>query len=90
MSPLQPGDLVVALPVDACSIGHPPWHRDFSHPDMNRKTYLVTAVGFSRFGKRPIVGVAGRKGRYCAGCFARTEPTALIGIARKSRILEQA
>ena len=57
---------------------------------MNSKTYLVTSIGFSRFGNRPTVGVAGRHGRFCAGCFAKQKPPARAEIERKARILEKA
>jgi len=88
MTPIHPGDLVIAVPIEACAIGHPPWHEEFSHPEMNSKTFMVTWSGFSPFGKRPIIGVAGRRGRFCAGCFAKQNPRMLKAEQRRARVLE--
>ena len=90
MTPINPGDLVVAVPIDACAIGHPAWHEEFSHPEMNSKSFMVTWTGFSHLGKRPIIRVAGRRGRFCAGCFAKQNPRKLEAEKRRARVLENA
>lgn len=88
MTDLHVGDLVIALPIGDCSIGHPDWHSDFANPDMNQRTYMVTWTGFSAYWKRPIVGVAGRTGHFCAGCFAKRKPVPAIAEERAVRRLE--
>lgn len=77
MADIHPGDLVIAVPIGECSIGHPAWHDDFNDPRMDRKSYLVSWTGHSPFGKRPMIGVAGRSGHFCAGCFVKQAPPAL-------------
>ena len=74
MPDIHPGDLVVAVPIEDCAFGHPAWHEDFAHPEMDRKTFMVIWSGFSAYWKRPIIGVAGRRGHFCAGCFAKQSP----------------
>lgn len=74
MTDITPGDLVLAVPIGDCTIGHNAWHQDFAHPEMDQRRYLVTWSGFSRYWRRPIIAVAGRKGLFCAGCFARQKP----------------
>lgn len=88
MTDIHAGDLVIAIPMEDCPIGHPPWHRDFANPDMNRKTYMVTWAGVSAFWKRPIIGVAGRAGHFCAGCFTRQLPARQRAVERIARIAE--
>jgi len=79
MTELHIGDLVIALPITECSIGHPLWHRAFANPEMNGRTYMVTWAGHSAYWKRPIIGVAGRSGHFCAGCFAKRRMAASSG-----------
>lgn len=86
MTDINPGDLVVAVPITDCTIGHPDWHRDFAHPEMDRKTYMVTWSGRSAYWKRPIIAVAGRPDHFCAGCFARQSPSQELAVQRKSML----
>jgi hypothetical protein len=90
MTSINPGDLVIAVPIHDCAIGHPAWHEEFSHPEMNSKSFMVTWAGFSHFAKRPIIRVAGRRGRFCAGCFAKQDPGKLEADQRRTRFLENA
>jgi hypothetical protein len=88
MTDLNPGDFVRAVPIGDCAIGHTAWHQDFAHPEMDRKAYIVTRSGFSRYWRRPIIAVAGRKGQFCAGCFARHEPPEGVAVRREARAPE--
>lgn len=88
MPNIQPGDLVVAIPIDDCTIGHPAWHEGFAHPEMDRKTFMVLWSGFSAYWKRPIVGVAGRRGHFCAGCFAKQSPPEGLADKHREPVLE--
>ena len=88
MTNIQPGDLVIAIPIGNCSIGHPDWHQDFAHPEMNEKSYMVTWSGVSPYWKRPIIAVAGRQGHFCAGCFVKQKPMQPRAVKRVVRILE--
>lgn len=74
MTDICAGDMVVAVPIEDCAIGHPDWHRDFAHHEMDRKTYLVIWSGASAYSTRPLIAVAGRSGHFCAGCFAKKLP----------------
>lgn len=89
MTDIRAGDLVIAVPIDDCLIGHPDWHEDFANPEMNRKSYMVTWSGFSTYWKRPIIDVAGRQGHFCAGCFVKRKPARQIEV-RTAHILEPA
>jgi len=89
MTDIQPGDLVIAVPIADCSIGHPDWHLDFGNPEMNRKSYIVTWCGFSEYWKRPIIDVAGRPEHFCAGCFVR-QMAAPVSVERTARAREPA
>jgi len=88
MTHIHAGDLVIAVPIDECSIGHPAWHVGLDHPEMNRKSYIVTWAGFSEFGRRPMIGVAGRREHFCAGCFAKQKPAEPVAAERRIRIAE--
>ena len=88
MADIVAGDLVIAVPIGSCSIGHPGWQREFDHPEMNEKAYLVTWTGFSAYWKRPIIAVAGRPGHFCAGCFARRKQPEPLAAERAARRLE--
>lgn len=86
MTDIIAGDLVIAVPINDCRIGHPGWQENFDHPEMSRKSYMVTWSGFSAYWKRPIIAVAGRPGHFCAGCFAKQEqpePPARQRLARR-------
>jgi len=74
MTEIYAGDMVLAVPIEECTIGHPHWHRDFAHPEMDGKAYMVTWSGISPASKRPLLAVAGRTGHFCAGCFAKQLP----------------
>lgn len=87
MTNIQAGDLVTAVPIEECTIGHPAWHEDYDNPEMNRKRYIVTWFGYSALGRRPIVRVAGRPEHFCAGCFIKHEPPAQSAGRRRSRVL---
>ncbi|KRB80621.1 hypothetical protein ASE00_16370 [Sphingomonas sp. Root710] len=87
MTDLHPGDLVIAVPISECQLGHPDWHTNFAHPEMDQRTYLVTWVGLSNYWKRPVVAVAGRQGHFCAGCFAKQSPQDGRAIAISKRAL---
>lgn len=82
---IDAGDLVVALSIDDCAIGHPDWHEDFANPDMNEKHYMVIWSGFSVYWQRPVISVAGRPGHFCAGCFAKAPPPSEAGDRRVTR-----
>lgn len=88
MTNMNVGDLVIAVPIGDCSIGHPPWQREFDHPEMDEKAYMVTWAGFSAYWKRPIIAVAGRRGHFCAGCFAKRQRPAPLAETRAVRRLE--
>lgn len=88
MTSLHAGDLVIAIPINDCSIGHPDWHRDFANPEMNQKSYMVTWSGFSAYWKRPIIGIAGRAGHFCAGCFVKQKPARPVAEERVMRVPE--
>jgi hypothetical protein len=88
MTNIHAGDFVIAIPIGDCSIGHADWHQDFANPDMNQKSYLVTWSGFCPYWKRPIIGVAGRAGHFCAGCFVKQKPFLHRPEERIIRVLE--
>lgn len=88
MTDIHAGDLVVALPIQDCAIGHPGWHGDFANPEMNDKAYMVTWAGVSAYWRRPIIAVAGRHGHFCAGCFAKRRPPEPAREARVVRVAE--
>lgn len=90
MTPITPGDVVIAVPINDCAIGHPAWHEEFSHPDMNSKSFMVTWTGFSPLAQRPMIRVAGRRDRFCAGCFAKQNPRKLEYEEPRARVLEGA
>jgi hypothetical protein len=46
---------------------------------------MVTWSGFSTYLKRPILSVAGRRGHFCAGCFAKQAPPRLSLERRQER-----
>jgi hypothetical protein len=86
MTDIRAGDLVIAIPIANCSLGHPEWQEEWDNPEMDRRAYMVTWSGFSAYWKRPILAVAGRRGHFCAGCFvkqARPEPAAETRTARR-------
>ncbi len=85
MTDIHAGDLVIAVPIQDCAFGHPAWHAAFQHPEMDRKAYMVTWSGFSTYLKRPILSVAGRRGHFCAGCFAKQAPPRLSLERRQER-----
>ena len=87
MTNIHAGDLVTAVPIDECTIGHPAWHEDYDNPEMNRNRYLVTWTGYSALGRRPTVRVAGRPEHFCAGCFVKQEPSARSVGRQRSRVL---
>ena len=89
MTDIDPGDLVLAVPINDCAIGHHAWHQDFAHPEMDKKAYIVTWSGFSRYWRRPIISVAGRHGQFCAGCFAKQKPPEGVREERKARVPER-
>ena len=88
MTDISAGDLVVAIPIGDCRIGHPPWQAEFDNPNMTDHAYLVTWAGFSAYWGRPIVGVAGRQGHFCAGCFVKREQPGRQAGRRVARRLE--
>ncbi|RYE47295.1 MAG: hypothetical protein EOP21_05965 [Hyphomicrobiales bacterium] len=88
MNHIDAGDVVIAVPITDCSIGHPPWQENFDNPEMDRKTYMVTWSGFSAYWKRPILSVAGRRGHFCAGCFAKQKPLEPVCMERREAVLE--
>jgi len=90
MTDIHAGDLVMAVPIGDCAIGHPAWHGDFDHPDMTRRAYIVTWAGYSAYWHRPVIAVAGRRGRYCAGCFARRQSAQPLRRERVARHLARA
>ncbi len=90
MAEIDAGDRVVAVPISDCAIGHLSWHEEFNNPDMDQKAYMVTWSGYSRYWQRPIIRVAGRKGHFCAGCFAKQRPPERVTKVRSVRILENA
>ncbi len=85
MTDLNPGDFVVAVPIGDCAIGHTARHQEFAHPEMDRKAYIVTRSSFSRYWRRPVIAVAGRKRPFCAGCFARLGPAEGVAELREAR-----
>jgi hypothetical protein len=87
MTDIDAGDLVVAVPINQCSHGHPAWHRGLAHPEMDGKRYMVTWAGFSKSGNRPVIRVAGRNEHFCAGCFVKEKPSELTE-QREVRLLE--
>ena len=88
MTDIHAGELVMAVPINDCAIGHPDWHEDFDNPEMNRKNSLVTWAGFSAYWKRPIIGIAGRRGHFCAGCFVKQKPPQPLAKERVVRVPE--
>lgn len=86
MTEISAGDLVIAVPIADCRIGHPSWQQDFDHPEMTRRAYMVSWAGFSAYWGRPILAVAGRHGHYCAGCFAKQN---LADPAAEKRVVRQ-